>query len=250
MEKGPINNIKEQGTAEVIATVNKQVKPLAAFMTKFNNDWSLVLAGALAYSLLIAMFPIALALLSILGLALGALDPNAQNTLITHLQAIFPKVISSGDVIKTIINQLAKISGVLGVIAVILAIFSGSRLFLVIERCFNIIYRLHARKLLHQNIMAIGMVLIFIVLTPIMMLASSLPAFISFIIKNTPVNQVPGSGYLYSLLAILGSLLVAFILFQAIYMVVPNQHISFSKSWLGSLVAAVALQIYLTLFPL
>jgi hypothetical protein len=43
MEKGSINNIKDQGTAEIIATVDKQVKPLAAFMSKFNNDWSLVM---------------------------------------------------------------------------------------------------------------------------------------------------------------------------------------------------------------
>jgi uncharacterized BrkB/YihY/UPF0761 family membrane protein len=39
-------------------------------------------------------------------------------------------------------------------------------------------------------------------------------------------------------------------LFEAIYIVVPNQHMSFRDSWLGAVVAAVLLQLYLLLFPL
>lgn len=41
---------------------------------------------------------------------------------------------------------------------------------------------------------------------------------------------------------------ISWVLFEAIYTVVPNQHISFRNSWLGALVAAVLLQVYLTLF--
>ena len=142
-QQRPGINSNESKPAEIIQIANSKVKPFAAFFTKFNHDWSLTLARALAYSLLTTMFPITLALLSILGLALGALDPHAQDMLITHLQTVFPKVISSGDVIKTIIHQLARVSGILGVIAVILALFTGSRLFLLIEQCFNKIGRAH-----------------------------------------------------------------------------------------------------------
>jgi hypothetical protein len=39
-------------------------------------------------------------------------------------------------------------------------------------------------------------------------------------------------------------------LFQVIYMVVPNQHISFRNAVLGAIIAAVGLSIYLPLFPL
>jgi len=48
---------------------------------------------------------------------------------------------------------------------------------------------------------------------------------------------------------VLSSLLVAWLLFEAIYIVVPNQKISFLHSWRGAVVAAVLLQIFLTLFP-
>ncbi len=46
-----------------IQPVEKGVKPAINFWTKFNNDWSFNLAAALAYNLLMSIFPIALAIL-------------------------------------------------------------------------------------------------------------------------------------------------------------------------------------------
>jgi hypothetical protein len=91
--------------------------------------------------------------------------------------------------------------------------------------------------------------LLFIVLIPLMILAASVPALVQSLLHTTFVNSIPGIGYLFSLIGILVSLLIAWILFEAIYIVVPNQHISFRNSWPGAVVAAVALQLYLVLFP-
>jgi hypothetical protein len=66
--------------------------------------------------------------------------------------------------------------------------------------------------------------------------------------QHTIIGQIPGSGLLLGALGVLVSLLVAWVLFEAIYIVVPNQHISFRNSWLGALVAAVLLEIYLSFF--
>jgi membrane protein len=213
----PDINTEEQKLSEVVQTVDTEIKPLKAFFTKFNHDWSLTLARALAYNLLTAIFPIALAMLSILGIVVGALDPHVQDDLIARLQTIFPSVISSGDVIRTILHQLSKISGVLGIIAVVLAIFTGSRLFLLIERCFNIIYRLPPRSFLSKNLVAIGMLLLFILLVPIMIFASSAPAFVLALLKNTPLGNAPGSGFFFTLVSILSSLLVAMIISSYLY---------------------------------
>ena len=60
------------------------------------------------------------------------------------------------------------------------------------------------------------------------------------LLKATPLNNVPGSGLLFTLLGIGFDLLFAWIFFEAIYIVVPNQHISFRNSWMGAVVAAVA----------
>ncbi len=71
------------------------------------------------------------------------------------------------------------------------------------------------------------MLLAFIVLIPVMLLASS----------------VGLSGFLWGLIA-------SWLLFEMIYLFIPNQRISLRNSWLGALIAAVALQVYVALFPL
>lgn len=244
------NSTKRHKFSGAVQNAEHSIKPLQAFFTKFTNDWSTTLAAALAYNLLTAIFPIAIALLSILGLLLSGLDAHAQDMLIARIQSAFPMSVSSPDVAKTLLQQLAKASGILGIIAVLAAIFGGSRLFILLEGLFDIIYRLPQRTFLRQNIMAIGMLLLFVVLIPLMLLASSGPAFVLSILKNTPLGSIPGSGLIFGLGGTLGSLIVGWILFQAIYIIVPNQKISFRKSWLGAVIAAVLLQIYLTLFPL
>jgi hypothetical protein len=110
------------------------------------------------------------------------------------------------------------------------------------EGIFGIIYHVRQRTVIKQNLMAFGMLLLFIVLIPIMAFASALPAIV--------LSILPGNSLIPFLGGILGVLIASYILFQAIYIVVPNQHISFRNSWLGALVAAIALDIYLTLFPL
>jgi len=232
-----------------LRTVGKDVKPLQQFWTKFNNDWAMNLSGMLAYNLLMAMLPIAIALLSILGLILGRLDPTGYTNLVHNIQGILPAQVST-DTIKSITNQLKNDAGFIGLIAILLAIWNGSRLFVNIEGCFGFIYHLRPRPFLQQNLVAVGMLLLFIVLIPVMVLASLGPAFVLSILKNTPLSQLPGSGFIFGLGGILGGLLAAWLLFEAIYIIVPNQKIIFRNSWLGALVAAVALELYLALFPL
>jgi hypothetical protein len=53
---------KEVQAHRDVQIAEKEVKTFANFLLKCNNDWSLNLSGALAYSLLKAMFPIAAAI--------------------------------------------------------------------------------------------------------------------------------------------------------------------------------------------
>jgi uncharacterized BrkB/YihY/UPF0761 family membrane protein len=82
-----------------------------------------------------------------------------------------------------------------------------------------------------------------------MVFASSIPALVQSILQATPIHQIPGNGLIFSAIGILTGLVIAWILFEAIYIVVPNQHISFRNSWPGAVLAAIALTIYLYLFP-
>src|SRR2546421_2102833 len=231
---------KQRGVTGALQSVEKETRPFQQFITKFNNDWSTTLSAALAYNLLMAIFPIALAILAILGFVLGSLSQTEYTHVKTQLLTVLP--VSSQGIVDGATNQLAKSSTILALVAVVLALFNGSRLFILMEGIFGIIYHVRHRTFIKQNLMAIGMLILFIILIPIMAFASTVPALV--------LSILPGSGIVGFLGGILGGLIASYILFQAIYMVVPNQHISFRNSWLGALVAAIALDIYLTLFPL
>jgi membrane protein len=241
---------EQRQPSRVLQAVDKGVRPLQMFVTKFNNDWSMNLAAGLAYNLIMAMFPLVIAVVAILGLIVENLNPAAYNTLIHQIENIFPTAASSQGLITSALKQLGKDSGVLGIIAILLAIFNGSRLFIFIEGCLDIIYHVRPRGIIAQNVVSILMVLFFVIIIPVMIVASIGPAFVFSILQNTPLRLIPGSNFLFSFGGILGGLIAAYILFQVIYIVVPNQKISFRHSWPGSVVAAILLEIYLALFPL
>src|SRR5947207_247615 len=170
---------------------------------------------------------------------------------------ILPALSSQQDAIQRGLNQLSSQASFLALIAVLLALFGGSRLFIGLEGFLDIVYRVRPRTFIPQNIMAIIMMLLFIILISIMFFAATLPSFILqfvytvptlkmlpfiFVIINNPVT-------IY-LAGALGGLLAAFIFFITIYIVVPNQRISLRNSWLGALVSAITLQLFITIvFP-
>ena len=233
--------------------VRKGIIPLLQFLIKSMNDWIMnIQAGALAYSLLLAFFPIIIALLSLFGLVFGSLGQTAKHALTAAIQQALP---NQHDVAKGVIEAinnkaLPHASGPLAIIALLVALIGGSRLFIVMENCFDLIYHQRPRPFLQQNIMALSMLVLFAILIPLMVLASSISSVTLTFLQQSVLQALPGGGFILSLSGLLGSLFVSWILFVAIYMVVPQPHISFRNSWRGAVVAAFALQIYLFVFPL
>jgi membrane protein len=200
-----------------------EAKTFGEFWLKFLNDWVPNFSSGLAYNLLMAMFPVVIALGAVIGFISSSLSPHDQQALVTHLEAIFPSVLGLTPALAT----LNRDAGFLGVLAIVLALYTGSRLFVAMENYFAVIYHTPTRSLLRKNGMGLVMLLLFMILIPIMLFGSSTGL----------------SGFFVGLLASL-------ILFQAIYMIVPNQRISLRNSWRGTLIATAALQIYITIFPL
>jgi membrane protein len=242
-----VTGIQPPRPSAVYLTVKQGAETLQAFFNKLNNDWVMGFASALAFNLMTAILPMLIAIVAIVGFTVKNLDPLAEQQLITHLQSLFP---ASGNFLNIAFASLKRNAGFLTVIAILLALFGGSRLFVSMEGYFDIIYHTRTRSIIKQNIMAIGMLLLFIVLTAPMLFAASIPALLQVVLQDTVVNQFPGTGFFFALLSILISLCISWVLFEAIYIVVPNQHIGFRDSWPGAVVAAVLLQLYVLLFPL
>lgn len=199
-----------------------EAKTFGGFCLKFLNDWTLNFASGLSYNLLMAIFPVMIAL----GATIGFIAGSHQKELVVQLSKFFPSILGQ-DILTPALTVLHKDAGLLSVLALILALYTGSRLFVAMENYFAVIYHTPTRPYLRQNLMALLMLLIFMALIPPMLFASSL-------------------GLRGSLIGLIASLL----LFQTIYVIVPNQRISLRNSWRGSVVASVALQIYIAIFPL
>jgi membrane protein len=242
-----VAGIQPPRPSAVYLTVKEGAQTLHAFFNKCNNDWVMGFASALAFNLMTAILPMLIAIVAIVGFIIRNLDPLAEQQLINHLQSLFP---ASGNFLNIALASLKRNVGILTVMAILLALFGGSRLFVSMEGYFDIIYHTRTRTIIKQNIMAIVMLLIFIVLAAPMLFAASIPALLQVVLQDTIVNQLPGSGFFFGLLSILVSLCISWVLFEAIYIVVPNQHMSFRDSWPGAVVAAVLLQLYVLLFPL
>lgn len=243
----------------LLQTVQKDAKPVQSFLNKFNNDWVMNFSGIIAYNLMMSMLPIAIALLGILGLFL---NPDLVNNITTQIAKAIPSSgsqSSSGtaEALKLALTQLHKDAGILVIIAILVALFGGSRLFVTLEGILDLLYRVRPRPVLRQNLIALVMLLVFIVLIPIMVFASAAPSFVLSILGNSPLKSIPvinsivspGGQISVTIAGIISGLLVSFVLFEAIYFIVPNQRISWSNSWRGAVVAAILLEAFLVAFP-
>lgn len=248
-ESKPKEDLQRITSSKDVQAIEKDVKPLQQFFSKFNNDWVMNFASGLAFNVLTAIFPILIALIAIFGFVVGNLAPGSEQQLINGIQSVFPQQIQAGNLLQPVFNSLNRNAGPLIIIAILTALFGGSRLFITMEGYFDVIFHTRPRNVIKQNIMAFLMLLVFIVMIPIMVFGGALPALVVSILKATPLNSIPGSGILFTLIGIVFGVFFAWVLFEAIYIVVPNQHISFRNSWLGAVVAAVAIEIYLFLFP-
>lgn len=228
----------------------KKRSAVQQFLKKISNDWVLGFAAGLAFDLLAAIFPIFIALISIFGLIVGRLDAHAKDVLIANIQNVFPPPLNHENLLQPALNAINSSVGILGVIAVLTAIVAGSGLFVSLEGYFDVFYHIPTRSLIQQYIMAILMLLFFLILIPVMVFGATFPALVLSLLRATSLNAIPGIGLLFSFGGIFIGLVVSWVFFVVIYIVVPNQRISFRRSWKGAVVAAIAVQIYLILFPL
>jgi len=224
------------------------VENAKGFVMKFGNDWTMNLAAMLAYNILTAIVPILLALLTILSLVLQGnhdLVVNIQNGILGSMPGNLRSVID----IKAALNNLYKNTGVLFILSFVGLLIGGTNLFGAMENAFSIIYRTKSRDIIPQKVMSLVMLVLFLVLAPLMVGASTLIALISsgahsLIRVDNGVTQV-----VWQAATLTASALIAFVLFLVIYIVVPNMPLSLRHAWRGAAVGGILLVLIDLIFP-
>jgi YihY family inner membrane protein len=223
----------------------KETTPFRLFVQKFRHDWSSVFSGMLAFNLLIAILPMAITLFGILGLVLGN-HPDLRDRIKNKIVDTFPPKANDGirEIMNMAFRKLYEDAGLILAVGILFAIIGSSRLFIAIDRCLTIIYRVEERSFVKKYSLAIGMLFLFLILIPLMIAASSAPSLL--------LNVIPNAGGRFGtyIAGLLTSLFFSFVLFEIIYYIIPNKEMTFKQTWCGSLVAASALQLFMILFPL
>lgn len=235
----------EKGTKpSLLSRIGVDARGVMAWWTKVNNDWVFNLAGMLAYNFLMSVFPILLVILAVVGFIIGNLAPSQQASFEASLNSALP---GGHTIVAAVTKQLSRSAGILLIVGIVTAAYAGSRLFIVLENCFGIIFRLRSRNFIRQNIMALGMLCLYMVLIPLIVLGSIIPSTINHALGAAARN--PAGAFFIQLIGILISVLFAFILLGAIYVVVPNRPVRVREVWKGTLVGAALLVIYNLVFP-
>jgi len=214
---------------------------------KFANDWSMNLASMIAYNLITAIFPILLAVFSLVGLILRLTAYGHIQDVANAIGRVFPREITNSIDLTALLRSLVGLTGPLAVASLVGLLWLGSNLFSNMENAFSIIFRIRGRDLVPQRLMAIGMVLLLALLLPLSLGAASLvTAGSDWFDRLVP----KGVGIVLSYVGPLTSLGVLWLLFLAIYMVVPNFDVRFRQAWRGALAAAILVGLLEILFPL
>ena len=223
---------------------------LGGFWTKLNNDWIFNLAGLLAYNFLMALFPMLLLLLAGCGVVLQLLSPRAESQLQQALAALLPGT-TGAILVQAVATHLKKSAGLLLAVGLVAACLAGSRLFVTLEGCFGIIFRLRGRDPLRQNRMAFGMLGLYLVVVPVVLLISILPTGLVALLD--PHSQSLLGIVLSDGARFLIRFAAALLFFGATYALVPNRrgrYRTWQRNWRGTVVAAVLLLLYEGVFRL
>jgi membrane protein len=147
--------------------------------------------------------------------------------------------------------RLKTSAGWLLVVGLLTSLFAGSRLFITLENCFGVVFRLRGRDPIRQNRMAFSLLLLYLVLLPLLLATFLLPSGIERLLDPS------GHSLLGTALVTAAGVLVAFLsatlLFALTYALVPHRQRfwqAWGPNWRGAVVAAALLLLYELLFPL
>jgi uncharacterized BrkB/YihY/UPF0761 family membrane protein len=201
-------------------SLTRCVAVVAAFWVKINNDWIFNLSDLLAYNFLFALFPILILVLAITGFVLGTVAPGTQGLIARNVEQALPAGVGS-VVVETVTARLKASAGWLLIVGVLTSLFAGSRLFITLENCFGIVFRLRSRDPIRQNHMAFSLLLLSLVLVPLLLATFLLPTGIERLLD--PSGRSPLGTALVTAAGVLIAFLSATVLLAMTYALVPHR---------------------------
>ena len=220
----------------IAATVNQAVK-------EFRADNCTYLSAAISYYILLSLFPLALAAITILGYFSRSQDIGARVS-----QAIVDVLPGSGLVLSEAIQGVSQGWGATGAIAIIGLLWSGMGFFGVVRKSLNTAWGIkQPRPFLHERLMEFVMML---GLGALLIISFGLTAA-SKVIQTAKISvfgHVLSNGIFWDAMVILTSVAITFVVFLLLYKFVPNTRVRWRHVWGGALIAAALIEIAKNVF--
>lgn len=212
---------------------------------KIGEDRALNWATQIAWSALLAVFPMTLAMAAVVGLVLGVVGDSSIN-LKVQVAGLFPDV-RTQDEILTALNAAHQQSGPLAIVSFIGLVLAGSALFGTMEQAFATIYHAAPRSFIKQKLVSVLMMAVFMVF---MLLVVGSSAGLAAVGSLSGVNLTRSLGAASVAIQAVFGVVAGFLLFYAIYFVVPNRKQRWRQVWPGALLAGALFELLTLVFPL
>lgn len=227
--------------------VRKQIKFIAGTIKQAVNEFladnCTHLSAAISYYILLSLFPLALAAITILGYFYRSPDIGARVS-----QAIADVLPVSGQVVSDTIEGVSQGWGAAGAIAVIGLLWSGLGFFGAVRKSLNTAWGIkQPRPFLRERLMEFLMML---GLGALLIISLGLTAAFKVIqAANISVfGHLISNGLLWHAIVILTSVAITFVVFLLLYKFVPNTRVRWRHVWVGALVAAALVEIAKNVF--
>lgn len=209
--------------------------PVGKFFEKYGRDQAPMYATLIAYNAILAMFPIMLALLAIVGVFVQ--DERALQTVNRAIVQVLPAA-AEDEALKVIQASRAG-PGAYGLVGFLGLLWGGSALFGTMADAFNRAFAISGRGFIGQKLMAFGMVFVFAFLMLFSLIATNLAGLLLGLSQDALSTLAIGITWLEMTSAYFVSLGLGFLMFLSIYWIVPNRPFRFGQVWPGALVSAV-----------
>jgi len=228
-------------TARRLLTITGVIKEA---VNEFLSDNCPHLAAAISFFLLLSLFPLVLAAVSIVGLV--SQEPDAANTVTDAITDFLPAV--SADFVDNTIDSVRNNWVAAGIIATVGLLWAGMAVFNAVRKSLNAAWGIkQPRPFLHERLLEFLMLIIFGGL-----LLISLGMTTAFkVIRDADLavlQSFTDGGLLWQSVVIMISVFITFLGFLFLYKLVPNTTVSWRHAAIGALAAAALFEIVKNLF--
>jgi len=216
----------EQGRSRIIKI------PFFGFLNEviegMGNDGASEVVGAIAYYVILSLFPLLLGVISVLGLFLPS--ASVQDQIFQFVETNLP---AAKDMLRLNIEGIIKLRGALGILSVVALFWSAGAMFSAINRGVNRAWGLNVRHPFH--------------IRKLREVAMSLGACVFFYVAITATAVLAtfgaGGGIIGGLALNLFEFLLVFFIFFILYKTMPVTKTHWRFVWPGALFATAAFEL-------